>query len=95
MKFVKKEPACKSESMFKIYVAEQKLIERLLDNSRHAKLTDNNDNTNNRALKSREISRENTGIFAHMWHQRSLLGANQYGPLTLNDHWRSKAIKVA
>jgi len=26
-----------------------------------------------RALKSREISRENTGIFAHMWHQRSLL----------------------
>jgi len=49
----------------------------------------------NRALKSREISRENTGIFAHMWHQRSLLGVNQYGPLTLNDHWRSKAIKVA
>jgi len=30
-----------------------------------------------RALKSREISRENTGIFAHMWHQRSLLGVNQ------------------
>jgi len=49
----------------------------------------------NRALKSREISRENTGIFAHMWHQHSLLGVNQYEPLTLNDHWRSKAIKVA
>ena len=30
-----------------------------------------------RALKSREISRENTGIFAHMWHQRSLLRVNQ------------------
>ena len=39
-----------------------------------------------RALKSREISRENTGIFAHMWHQRSLLGVNQYRPLTLKDH---------
>ena len=49
----------------------------------------------NRALKSREISRENTGIFAHMWHQRSLLGVNQSRPLTLNDHWQSKAIKVA
>jgi len=49
----------------------------------------------NRALKSREISCENTGIFAHMWHQRSLLGVNQYGPLILNDHWQSKAIKVA
>jgi len=49
----------------------------------------------NRALKSREISRENTGIFAQMWHQHSLLGVNQYGPLTLNDHWQSKAIKVA
>ena len=48
-----------------------------------------------RALKSREISRVNTGIFAHMWHQRSLLGMNQSRPLTLNDHWRSKAIKVA
>jgi len=45
-----------------------------------------------RALKSREISRENTGIFAHMWHQRSLLGVNQSRRLTLNDHWRSKAI---
>jgi len=48
-----------------------------------------------RALKSREISHENTGIFAHMWHQRSLLGVNQYGPLTLQDRWRSKAVKVA
>jgi len=39
-----------------------------------------------RALKSREISRENTGIFAHMWHQRterSLFGMNQSRPLTL------------
>jgi len=26
---------------------------------------------------SHEISRENTGIFARMWHQRSLLGVNQ------------------
>jgi len=51
----------------------------------------------NRALKSREISRENTGIFTHMWHQRSLglLGVNQSRPLTLKDHWQSKAIKVA
>jgi len=49
----------------------------------------------NRALKSREISRENTGIFAHMWHQCSLRGVNQSRPLTLNAHWRSKAIKVA
>jgi len=48
-----------------------------------------------RALKSREIFSENTGIFAHMWHQRSLLGVNQSRPLTLNDHWRSTAIKVA
>jgi len=48
-----------------------------------------------RALKSREISRENTAIFAHMWHQHSLLGLNQSRPLTLNDHWQSKAIKVA
>jgi len=39
-----------------------------------------------RALKSREISRENTGIFAHMWHQRSLLGVNESRPLTLKDH---------
>jgi len=45
-----------------------------------------------RALKSREISHENTGIFANMWHQRGLLGVNQSRPLTLNDHWRSKAI---
>ena len=48
-----------------------------------------------RALKSREISRENTGIFAHMWHQRSLLGVNQSRPVTLKDHWQSKAMKVA
>jgi len=48
-----------------------------------------------RALKSRETSRENTGIFAHMWHQCSLRGVNQSRPLTLNDHWWSKAIKVA
>ena len=33
--------------------------------------------------KSREISRENNGIFAHMWHQRSLLGVNQSRPVTL------------
>jgi len=48
-----------------------------------------------RALKSREISRENTGIFAHMWHQLSLLGVNPSRPLTLNDHCRSRAIEVA
>jgi len=44
-----------------------------------------------RALKSREISHENTGIFAHMWHQCSLLGVNQSRPLTLKDYWWSKA----
>jgi len=49
----------------------------------------------NRALKAREISREITGIFAHMWHHRSLLGVNQSRPLTLKDHWRSKAIELA
>jgi len=51
----------------------------------------------NRVLKSRKISHENTctGIFAHMRPQHSLLGVNQSRPPTLNDHWRSKAIKVA
>jgi len=49
----------------------------------------------NRALKSREISRKNTGILAHMWHQPSLLGVNQSRPVTLKDHVWSKAIKVA
>jgi len=34
------------------------------------------DTTSNRALKSREISREDTGIFTHMWHQASFLGVN-------------------
>jgi len=46
-----------------------------------------------RALESREISLENTGIFAHMWHQRSLLGVNQYGPLTLNATGEAKQSK--
>jgi len=48
---------------------------------------------NYRAPKSREISRENTAIFAHMWHQHSLLGVNQYGPPTLMTTGEAKQSK--